>query len=912
MPADHPGSASDPESSPGPVPVDARTQKRRRPAVPRFDSAWLNELLAGRPAEAQHLRAAHKHGSSRLSELAAAGASAQALVAGRSRMLDTLIRALWRRHLGRSRGLTLLAVGGYGRSELHPYSDIDLLVLADGPLQEKRGAALEAFFTEIWDIGPDVGHSVRTLDECRHAAREDITIATNLIESRRLAGSRKLFDALRDLAFSDQLWTSRSFFERKLKEQKERHAKFHDTAYKLEPNIKESPGGLRDIQMIGWVAKRHFGARTLADLASYGFLSREEHRRLVEGQGFLWRVRWMLHLTAKRHEDRLLFDHQLRLAEALGYQDQDHSLAVEQFMQRYYRTVMELNRLNEMLLQLFKEAILLEGEPQIQAINERFQLKNGYMDVVDRDVFRREPSALLELFHLLQQHPEAEGVSAGTIRLVRQHRRLINENFRRNPNNQALFMAILREPQGVTHEFRRMNSYGVLGRYIPEFGHIVGRMQYDLFHTYTVDEHTLFVLSNLRRFALPRFDHEYPDCSRVMRGLPKPELAYLAGLFHDIAKGRGGDHSELGATDALGFCRRHGLSNYDARLVAWLVRRHLLLSLTAQKKDISDPGVIHEFAQQVGDQLHLDYLYILTVADVRATNPDLWNSWKGSLFSELYKQTTRALRRGLVNPVARDELITETKREALERLDAAGINTEAVTRIWSALPGDYFLRHLPSEIDWHTRALLEHGGNESPLVRIHRDTERGGTAVFVCSPRDDMAFARSTAALEQLGLTVLDARIVSTADQRTLYTWMILEVDGEEIETPERGREILQVMEQEAGRLGGDPRDIHRRMPRQHRMFSTPTRISFADDEENQRTILEITTGDRPGLLTRIAGALLDAQVRLQNAKVSTVGEKAEDIFFITETDDSPLDSDQRRQTLVDALRRQLDDDKSH
>jgi [protein-PII] uridylyltransferase len=880
---------------------------RRRPQPPRFDNAWLEELLAGREALPQHLRAAHKHGASRLSELARDGASAAALVAARSRMMDTLLRTLWRRNLGRTRGLVLLAVGGYGRAELHPHSDIDLMVLVDGPLKESRSAALQQFLTELWDIGPDVGHSVRTLEECRESAHDDITIATNLIEARRLVGSRKAFDELRKLTFSDELWTSRSFFERKLKEQRERHRKFHDTAYKLEPNIKESPGGLRDIQMIGWVAKRHFGARTLADLASYGFLSRDEHRKLSDGQNFLWRVRWMLHEIAGRREDRLLFDHQLRLAESLGYEDREHSLAVEQFMQHYYRAVMELGRLNEMLLQLFKEAILLEGEPRIDAINERFQLKNRYLDVVDRDVFRREPSALLELFHILQQHPEAAGVSAGTIRLVRQHRRLINERFRKNPDNQALFIAILREPQGVTHELRRMNSYGVLGRYIPEFGHIVGRMQYDLFHTYTVDEHTLFVLSNLRRFALTRFDHEFPECSRVMQALPKPELAYLAGLFHDIAKGRGGDHSELGATDAERFCKRHGLSNYDARLVAWLVRQHLLLSLTAQKKDISDPRVIHEFAEKVGDQLHLDYLYILTVADVRATNPELWNSWKASLFQELYEHTSRALRRGLVNPVARDELIAETQREALERLRDRSVNTATVQATWKALPGDYFLRHSPSEIQWHTEALINHANPNSPLVQVRRETERGGTAVFICLPSDDLAFARSTAALEQLGLTVLDARIVSTRDERTLYTWVVLEADGEEIDDPRRSDEIFRIMRQEAGRIGGEPRGIHRRMPRQNRMFTTPTRIHFADDERNQRTIVEITTGDRPGLLTRIAGALLESRVRLQNAKVATVGERAEDIFFITETDDSPLDSDSRREELAEALLARLD-----
>ncbi|MDQ2068347.1 [protein-PII] uridylyltransferase [Natronospira bacteriovora] len=887
----------------------AAPASRRRVTPPRFDRAWLEELLGEREPLPQHLRAAHKHASTRLREMAAAGLSASHLVAARSRMMDTLLRALWRRHLGGTRGLVLIAVGGYGRGELHPWSDIDLMVLINGALPAQRRTALQQFLTELWDIGPDVGHSVRTLEECRETARQDITIATNLIEARRLVGAKKPFEALRQLTFSDELWTSRSFFERKLEEQRDRHHKFHDTAYKLEPNVKESPGGLRDIQMIGWVAKRHFGARTLSDLASYGFLSRDEHRKLVEGQSFLWRVRWLLHESAGRKEDRLLFDYQLKLAKRLGYEDQEHSLAVEQFMQRYYRTVMELNRLNEMLLQLFKEAILLEGEPRLEPINEHFQLKNGYLDVVDRDVFRRDPSALLELFHVLQQQPEAEGVSAGTIRLIRQHRRLINERFRRDPKNKALFMAILREPQGVTHEFRRMNSYGVLGRYIPEFGHIVGRMQYDLFHTYTVDEHTLFVLSNLRRFALSRFDHEYPECSRIMQALPKPELAYLAGLFHDIAKGRGGDHSELGADDALRFCRRHGLSNYDSRLVAWLVRQHLLLSLTAQKKDISDPRVIHDFAEKVGDQLHLDYLYVLTVADVRATNPELWNSWKGSLFQELYNNTSRALRRGLINPVARDEMIAETQRESLERLAKRRVAAEHVRDIWKALPGDYFLRHSPSEIEWHTEALMAHANPNTPLVQVRRANERGGTAVFVCSPRDDLAFARSTAALEQLGLTVLDARIVSTRDERTLYTWVVLEADGEEIDDPRRSDEIFRIMREEAGRLGGEPRAIRRRMPRQHRSFSTPTRIHFDDDERNGRTILEISTGDRPGLLTRIAGALRETRIRLQTAKVATVGEKAEDIFFITETDDSPLNSEERRQALADALLRRLDDD---
>ncbi len=873
----------------------------------RVNLDWLDARLARGVNSSADYRKLLEEGQEQLRELIREGASAAVLVHGRARLVDRLLVHLWRRHVGQPRGPVLAAVGGYGRGELHPCSDVDLLVLVEAAERDRHGPAIEAFLTALWDMGLDLGHGVRSMEECRSDAREDIQFATNLMEARRLAGSRARFKTLRELAFSDALWSSREFFQRKLAEQRARHHKYHDTAYKLEPNVKESPGGLRDIQMIGWVAKRHFGARTLRDLAGYGFLTNDEYRSLLHGQHLLWRIRWLLHEFTGRKEDRLLFDHQLRLAREFGYEDSEHNLAVEQFMQRYYREVMKLNRLNEMLLQLFNEAILLERDTDPEPINEHFQVRNGYLEVVDREVFRREPSALLELFHVLQQHPEIEGVSAATIRLVRASRDQIDESFRAEPEHQKLFLAILREPQGVTHELRRMNRYGILGRYIPEFGQIVGRMQYDLFHTYTVDEHTLVVVSNLRRFALPRFDHEFPECSQLMQAFDKPELAYLAGLFHDIAKGRGGDHSELGARDAEHFCRQHGLSDYDSRLVAWLVRHHLLLSITSQKRDISDPRVIHEFAEAVGDQRHLDYLYVLTVADVRATNPELWNSWKASLFNELYTATTRALRRGLVNPVARDELITETQRAARAQLLADGIDEEALDNAWAALPGDYFLRHSPEEIIWQTHGLLEHESGQEPLVMVRRDSERGGTTVFVCLPADDLAFARSTAALEQLGLTVQDARIVSTRDGRTLYTWVVLEADGGESEDPRRRNEILATMRREAARMGTAPRDVRRRVSRQQKVFSTPTSIRFSDDERNRRTVVEIITADRPGLLTRIAEALRDCRVRLQNAKITTVGERAEDVFFITDTNDQPVDDSDRREALASALTERID-----
>ena len=482
-----------------------------------------------------------------------AGESVVDLVHARAAVIDTLLVDLWQHHLKVS-GAALVAVGGYGRGELHPCSDVDVMLLLPESLAEDHKESLSAFVTSLWDIGLEIGHSVRTVKQCFEEAKADLTIATTLMESRLLAGPETLFGAMQDAILPDRLWPSTAFFEEKRKEQISRHHRYHDTAYNLEPNVKGSPGGLRDIQMIGWVAKRHFGAATLAELVDHKFLTPGQLQRLEDGENFLWRIRFALHILTGRREDRLLFDYQIRLAKMLGYEDATYTLAVEQLMQRYYRTVMELSRLNEMLLQLFEEAILMDPDAPAESLNERFQVKNGFLQASNEQVFSRNASALLELFLLLQQHPEIRGVSAYTIGSIKRSLHLIDDEFRQNPRNHRLFLSILRAPEGVTHGLRRMNLYGVLGLYIPAFGRIVGRMQYDLFHAYTVDEHTLFVVSNLRRFALSRFDHEFPDCSQIMQAMEKPEVAYLSGLFHDIAKGRGGDHSELGAVDAESFC----------------------------------------------------------------------------------------------------------------------------------------------------------------------------------------------------------------------------------------------------------------------------------------------------------------------------------------------------------------------
>jgi len=806
------------------------------------------------------------------------------LVMDRARLVDIALRAAWVRHAGRfADDLALVAVGGYGRGELHPSSDIDIMVLLPKSDSADWQPDIERFLTFLWDIGLEVGHSVRSIDDCQRESLADISVATTLFEARLLAGPESLFAGMRRALAPDRLWSSQDFFEAKVKEQTERHHRYFDTAYNLEPNVKSSPGGLRDIQTIGWVAKRHFGTDTLDELVAHGFLTREELRKLKLGQSFLWKVRFGLHALTGRREDRLLFDYQIKLAKMFGYEDASFTLAVEQLMQKYYRTVMDVSLLNEMLLQLFREAILTQSAPPLP-INARFQIRNDYLEVTHPEVFARYPSALLELFVLLQQHPELRGVRAETIRLIGTHVWLIDEEFRQNPRHHRLFLEILCAPVGVTHEMRRMNLYGVLGRYIPAFGRVVGRMQYDLFHAYTVDAHTLFVVSNLRRLAMPKFNDEFPTLSQIMQSLPRQEIAYLAALFHDIAKGRGGDHSELGAVDAEAFCLEQGLGRYEARLVAWLVRNHLILSITSQKKDISDPDIIHDFARRVGDQVHLDYLYVLTVSDVRGTNPKLWNAWKARLFEEFYERTKRALRRGLETPVDQEELIRETQEQA--RAKMPDVPVEQVSQVWSQWTEAYFLRYTPEEIAWQTTLLAGRDPfDDVPLVAIRQLTDRGGTAVLTYTPRRLHSFARTTAILDQMGLNVVDARLISSANGFSLETYVVLEDSGAVIADTVRIREIERGLWRNLQQPEDLPATVTRRAPRQVRMFSTPTQVNFSLDTRNNRTILELVAADRPGLLSEVGKVFKAEHVAINGAKIMTVGERAEDVFYITDTE---------------------------
>ena len=828
-----------------------------------------------------------------------AGADIDALIHGLAAQVDALLVLIWNQHgLAADGVLCLAAVGGYGRGELHPSSDIDIVILAEPEAEAAHAETISEFVTFLWDIGLEVGHSVRSLADCHREALKDITVATTLFEARRLAGPGTIFNRFREAMQPDRLWDSRAFYTAKLAEQQARHRRFGETAYRLEPNVKEGPGGLRDIQMIGWVSKRHFAAEKLHELVDHGFLREGEYNDLIEGQRFLWKVRFALHMLTGRREDRLLFDLQRALANTFGFTDQHQNLGVEQFMQRYFRTICELQRLNELLLQHFNEAILEDPDSVQQAnrIHQRFQVRGGYLELVHEQVFMIYPPALLEAFHLVQTHPEIQGIRASTIRLIRAHRHLIDGQFRRNPVCRDLFMKILRAPQGITTELRRMNRFGVLGAYIPAFGRIIGRMQYDLFHAFTVDEHTLNVVRNARRLFIPDFHHELPLASDIASAIERPERLILAALFHDIAKGRGGDHSELGALDALHFCQHHGVSDEDSALVSWLVRSHLLMSLTAQRRDISDPEIVLGFAREVRTRERLDLLYLLTIADIRGTNPELWNSWKDSLLQTLYQATVAVLERGLDTPPDVDEQIGQTCAEALQLLARRGLDEEKVEEIWSEFEVEYFVRHSADEVAWHTYALSGIKDSDLPLVLVRHETPRGSTEIFVYAEDCPKLFARIATTLTQLGLDIVDARIITTHCGHTLDTFMVLESMGHAVEPGFRVDEIRSVLRERLLEPRFNQQPVSRNLPRRLKHFDVATQVVFSPDAPGASTRMSVRALDRPGLLSTIGCVFADEGINVRTARISTAGEQADDQFLLFNADGRALTLEQQEQ----------------
>ena len=875
--------------------------------VELFDEEKLLQQLNNTNSPIPIFKKQRKHYLAILTERFNSGRAATELVHLHAALTDKLLFHAWKQFFNDQhlKDITLIAVGGYGRGELHPASDIDLLILLRKPKKEIN-EAISQFITFLWDIGLEVGHSVRTVKECVIEAKIDITVATNIQESRLLIGSKKLFETQKIKCSPKKIWPSDKFFRAKLDEQIKRHERFNESAYNLEPNIKEGPGGLRDIQMIGWVAKRHFGADTLEQLIEHGFLSQEEYNDLNEGQAFLWQVRYGLHLINNRREDRLLFEHQRILAKQFGFSDTPKTLAVEFFMKQYYRTVMDLSRLNEMLLQLFEEEILLgKKTKKPKPINNRFQSIKGYLEVTDSTIFKTYPFALLEVFLLLAQMPELKGVRANTIRLIRSHRYLINAHFREDIRCRGLFFDFFKQTHGITHELRRMNRYGVLAAYIPAFEKIVGQMQHDLFHIYTVDEHTIMLIRNLRRFTVAEFSHEFPLCSDVIQTIPKQELLLIAALFHDIAKGRGGDHSKLGAVDARDFCNKHNLSDYDTNLIAWIIENHLLMSSTAQKKDISDPDVVYAFAKQVGDFIRLKYLYLLTVADMRATSDSVWNSWKDSLLKNLYSATRDVLRQGLENPKLSSELVIENKRLASNTLSQK-YDADKTNQVWANLPDEFFTRYTVSEIIWQTEELLNIKA-EKTLIAFKASGKHDVTTLFVYTATYSGLFSIVTSVLEKFKLNIIDARIIDTEHGYACQTYHIIK----STETPIDESLYLKLADSIKEHITNKQRLITENssitLSRRNKQFQFPARVKFDNNVNASSTTMSVKAPDQAGVLSQLTMLIDQFKINIVAAKIATYGELIEDIFNLTNQNGNKLTSEEQ-DLLENSISKQLDD----
>jgi [protein-PII] uridylyltransferase len=821
-----------------------------------------------------------------------------------AQLADGVLQQLWT-HAGLPASLCLLAVGGYGRAELFPFSDVDVLVLLPDALDTDSDADLksriESFIGSCWDTGLEIGSSVRTLSNCLAEAARDVTIQTALLECRMVVGNAELMHAF-EVAFFAAI-DPQAFFVAKTLELRQRHTKYENTPYSLEPNCKESPGGLRDLQVILWVAKAAGFGADWQTLAANKLATPFEIQQILRNESLLVRVRARLHLLANRREDRLIFDLQNAVAESFGYASEIPAAgsnakqlvrASEKLMKRYYWAAKAVAQLNQILMLNIEER-LNPSTHVLRRIDDDFNDKAGMIDVVSDDLYQRKPHAILATFLAYQTTVGVKGLSARTLRALYNARDLMDSGFRSDPVNRETFHNILMQPDGITHAMRLMNQTSVLGRYLWVFRRIVGQMQHDLFHVYTVDQHILMVLRNMRRFFIVEHAHEYPFCSQLASGWDKPWLLYIGALFHDIAKGRGGDHSDLGAIEVRRFCKQHGFPLEDIQLIEFIVREHLSMSRIAQKSDLSDPQVIADFAKRVGNERQLTALYLLTVADIRGTSPKVWNAWKGKLLEDLYRYTSRALGGHAPDP---DADVQARKREALVILALHSSPFESEKALWTTLDVSYFMRHDAVDIAWHTKHLSRHVTTRSPIVQSRRSPPGGtGLQVMVYTQDQPDLFARICGYFDKAGFSVLDARIHTTQAGYALDTFQIIS-PAEDMS--EHYRELTSMLENGLAKVIADagplPKPSRGRVSRRVRSFPIAPRVTLTPDEKGQRWLLNISASDRVGLLYSVARVLAGHHLNLQLAKVATLGERVEDTFLI----DGPELQHNRKQIQIE------------
>lgn len=797
----------------------------------------------------------------------------ETLLADLCRSVDTALIELWQR-LQLPSDASLIGVGGYGRGEIFPYSDIDILILLPRPADEAMCGRLEELVQQLWDLGVEVGHSIRTVEECLTESAADITVQTCLLEARLITGDSNLFHVLQE-QYSATI-DAQAFFQAKTLEMRQRHIRYEDTPYSLEPNCKESPGGLRDLQVILWIAKAAGLGQSWSELAARGLITAAEARQLRRNESAFKDIRIRLHIYSRRREDRLVFDIQTPIAETFGFKASATHRSSEYLMQRYYWAAKAVTQLNTILLQNI-QARLFINDTLPHPIDVDFNDANGFIEPADPHLFERRPSAILEIFLTLAQHPELKGLSAPTLRSLWHARFRIDTRFRQDPVNQQLFLKILQTPQGIIHNLRAMNQMSILGRYIPSFRAIVGQMQHDLFHVYTVDQHILMVARNLRRFTMPEYAHEYPFCSQLIANFPQHWILYLAALFHDIAKGRNGDHSKLGKVDAEQFCKLHGIDAEQTELTMFLVEQHLMMSQVAQKQDLSDPEVIHQFAQIVGDERHLTALYLLTVADIRGTSPKVWNAWKAKLLEDLYRLTLRAL--GGEIP-SRDRELKNRQEEALKNLRLKGLAEDAHQLLWKQLDVGYFLRHDAGDIAWQTRALVDHVRSQTPVVRCRTVAVAEGMQVVVYTPDQPDLFARICSYFDGKGFGIIDAKIHTTNHGYALDTFVISATAFSK-----NYRDIISLVEHELSDVlihqSALPLPSPGRLSRLSRTFPIVPCVELLPDDRGRFYLLSIKANDRNGLLYTVARVLANYKINLHTAKIMTLGERAEDVFLI-------------------------------